>query len=62
MKKGLRSTNRKIPSEHINMTEVNKTTVISEVIDNINAKYGIEQGITDDFRTMMLSALSQCYL
>lgn len=44
------------------MAPVKKEQIIEEIASNISASYGIEDAIVNDFKTMMMNAMSQYYV
>ncbi|MEX0598596.1 MAG: hypothetical protein WD512_19090, partial [Candidatus Paceibacterota bacterium] len=44
------------------MPAVNKQQIVEEIASNISANYGIDEAIVNDFKTMMMNAMSQYYI
>jgi hypothetical protein len=44
------------------MPAVNKQQIVEEIASNISANYGIDDAIVNDFKTMMMNAMSQYYV
>lgn len=44
------------------MPAVNKQQIVEEIASNISAAYGIDENIVNDFKTMMMNAMSAYYV